>query len=93
MKIAIKPVQSFVSNKGLMTASQVDVKVTNYELGVGARCGYELQWLDPANPKGAPVSIAAGQVDLKPEQFAAWSTDDSVVAKAVLANIGLTPAE
>jgi hypothetical protein len=92
MKIAIKPVQSFVSGKGLMTAAQVEVKVVNYDLGNGARCSYELQWVDPANPKAPTQTIATGQIDLKPEQFAAWGSDDTVVAKAIIQNIGLEAA-
>lgn len=94
MKIKIKPVQVFVSNKGMMTASQVDVRVQNYDLGVSVKCAYDLQWVDEANPKAPRMeNLASGQKDLTPEQFAQWAADDTFVAKSTVLNLGLVPAE
>lgn len=93
MKIAIKPFQQFVPGKGMVTVSAVEVSVSNYNLGQGAKCRYQLLSADPANPKNASqVPGASLEVDLTPEQFAQWGSDDAYVGSCVVTNIGLTPA-
>lgn len=93
MKIPIKPTQIFQAGKGLQTATHVEVRVVQIELGVKARGAYELQQEDLTDPKHPRyVSLTTGQQDLTPEQYAAWGTDDNYFARTIVQNAGLIPA-
>jgi hypothetical protein len=103
MKINIVPVSVFVpasgsTPAGLITATQVEVKVVSLNLGQGAVFGYELQAVVPpaagvTPPPPAKIrTLAAGSYPLTAAQFAEWGTDDTAVAAASIANIGLTAA-
>lgn len=62
MKIAIKPVQLFVPGKGLVTATHLEVSVTNYQLGERAGANYELQ----AEAPGVPLQPANAPDSARP---------------------------
>ena len=92
MKVQIQPVQVFVSGSGLVTATQVEVRVQSLDLGTGATLSYELQVVDNTDPKSVKTkTIASGSNPLTPEQYAEWKDDDTYPAKCVVQNIGLTP--
>lgn len=105
MKIPIKPVQVFVPGKGLLTATLLSVTVGHYDLGVRVRGHYEVIALVPVPrppyAEGQPVppvmppkevTVANGQTELTPEQFATWVADDAYFCRCIAENAGLTPA-
>lgn len=80
MIIPIQPVQAF-------PASGVALRVDDGRVDLGNGANFEWALLDANNNiVGGPDRNA-----LTEEQYAAWNTDDSDVAKAVATNLGLVP--
>lgn len=94
MKIAINPTPVFIPGQGIVTASQIEVRVQNLDLGNAVTCGYDVQSLDVTDPKNVKTkTLASGTGRLTPEQFAKWGADDSYCARCIAENTGLTPIE
>lgn len=81
MILPIVPVPCF---RGPAVSLSVDAGIVN--LGLGAAFPTAL-----LNAEGDVVA-QTGTVALTPEQYAAWGSDDTQVAAALAANLGLTPA-
>lgn len=80
MNIPIQPVSTFPG-----TAVELRVDYGMVELDVGA----SFQWalLDV----NGNVVAGPGRLPLTDQQYLDWAEDDSVVAKAIAANVGVTP--
>lgn len=91
MKIEIQPKNIWLPGKGEITINLLSV-VARLDLGVGASASYELLRRtttdDAVNDEFFGLS---GTIDLTPDQFAGWGTDDLYFVKCAATNLGLTP--